>query len=362
LNLFRLFLGWSIRQYRAGWEVPFLTVKKTSSLTPAVNGEHVTFHWYGPRAPILIGDFNEWEASRDDQLKRVGKNHWALSRDFAPGSYLEYAYLLDGERQLDPLNPRTASTDFDSVNNYFYLAPGAPTPLARKMPQVPQGQIESYWVDASSLRSGARRKVYLYRPDAEGPFPLVIVYDGPQYLRRARLATQVDNLIDQRRIRPIAMAFLTNGAARREIEYACSDATLEFIMNAVLPLASQELDLLAADQANGAYGVMGASMGGLMALYTGVRLTHIFGHVLSQSGAFFPESVIHDLVDCRTSQGLKTWLDVGLYESLLEMNRDMQARLASRQYQVVFEQYPGGHNYTAWRNQVWRGLEYLFPQ
>lgn len=325
-----------------------------------MNGGHVTFDWYGPRPPILIGDFNEWEPSRDYKLKRVASNHWALSLNFLPGAYLEYAFELDGERQLDPLNPRKTRTDFDSVNNYFYLPPAAPTPLARKMPQVPRGLVRSYWLDASSLETGASRRVYLYRPNAAGPYPLVVVYDGAQYLRRARLATQVDNLIAQQRIRPVAMAFLTNGGARREIEYACSDATLDFILNSVFPLASQELDVLSAEQSNGAYGVIGASMGGLMALYTGVRLHHIFGRVLSQSGAFLPESVIHDVVDCRASPALKIWLDVGQYESLLEMNQDMHTRLVDRHCQVTFEQYPAGHNYTAWRNQVWRGLEYLY--
>jgi enterochelin esterase-like enzyme len=338
-----------------------LTVKRNSPSNPVVEGDHVTFHWYGPRAPFLIGDFNEWEPSRDYKLKRFGPNHWALSLDFLPGSYLEYAFLLDKERQLDSLNPRTVRTDFDSTNNYFYLPPGAPIRLIRKMPQVPRGQVRGYWLDASPLDAGARRKVYLYRPDSTGPYPLLVVYDGLQYLRRARLAIQVDNLIAQHRIRPIAMAFLANAAARREIEYACSDATLEFILNSVFHLASQELDLIAPDESNGAYGVMGASMGGLMALYTGVRLVHIFGRVLSQSGAFLPGSVIHELVDCRASQALKIWLDVGQYESLLEMNLDMQARLANKQCQVAFEQFPGGHNYTAWRNQVGRGLEYLFP-
>jgi enterochelin esterase-like enzyme len=338
-----------------------LTVKRNSFSSPVVEGERVTFHWYGPRAPILIGDFNEWEPSPGYKLKRIGPNHWALGLDFLPGSYLEYAFFIGKERQLDPLNRQTVHTDFDSMNNYFYLPPGAATGLVRKRPQVPHGQVRGFWLDASPLEAGARRKVYLYRPNATGPYPLVVVYDGLQYLRRARLAIQVDNLIAQGRIHPIAMAFLANGEARREVEYACSDATLDFILNAVFPLARRELDLIAPDQANGAYGVLGASMGGLMALYTGVRLVHIFGRVLSQSGAFLPGSVIHELVDCRASQMLKIWLDVGQYESLLELNRDMQTRLAKLHCQVAYEQFPGGHNYTAWRNQVGRGLEYLFP-
>jgi enterochelin esterase-like enzyme len=336
-------------------------VKKIISSSPVVKGEHVTFHWYGPRPPFLIGDFNEWEPLRDYKLKRFVPNHWALSLDFLPGSYLEYAFLLRNERQLDPLNPRTVPTDFDSINNYFYLPPGAPTRLTRKMLQVPQGRVRSYWLDASPLESGARRKVYLYRPAATGPYPLLVVYDGVQYLQRARLAVQVDNLIAQGRIRPIAMAFLANGAERREVEYACSDATLEFVLNSVFPLASRELDIVAPDNSNASYGVLGASMGGLMALYTGVRLDRIFGKVLSQSGAFFPGSVIHELVDCRAPQDLKIWLDVGQYESLLEMNQEMHARLVDQHCQVAFERFPGGHNYTAWRNQVSHGLEYLFP-
>lgn len=343
------------------WRLSFLVVERNSPSNPVVEGQCVTFHWYGSRAPILIGDFNEWEPSRDYKLKLVGTNHWALSLDFLPGSYLEYVFLLGKERQLDPLNRRTVHTDFDLLNNYFYLPPAAPTELIRKMPQVPNGHVRGYWLDASPLEAGARRKVYLYRPNAAGPYPLVVVYDGLQYLRRARLAIQVDNLIARRRIRPIAMAFLANGAARREIEYACSDATLEFVLNSVFPLARQELDLITPDKSAGSYGVLGASMGGLMALYTGIRLFHVFGRVLSQSGAFLPGSVIHELVDCRDIQTLKIWLVVGQYESLLELNRNMRSRLANLHCQVEFEQFPSGHNYTSWRNQVGRGLEYLFP-
>ena len=63
---------------------------------------------------------------------------------------------------------------------------------------------------------------------------------------------------------------------------ACGESTLLFVAAQVLPLARAHLNLLDPAKHPGAYGVLGASMGGLMALYTGLRLPRIFGHVLSQ--------------------------------------------------------------------------------
>jgi enterochelin esterase family protein len=37
------------------------------------------------------------------------------------------------------------------------------------------------------------------------------------------------------------------------------------------------------------------------------------------------------------------------------------AKLLTRKgYEVTYREYNGGHNYPAWRDDVWRGLETLF--
>jgi enterochelin esterase family protein len=38
----------------------------------------------------------------------------------------------------------------------------------------------------------------------------------------------------------------------------------------------------------------------------------------------------------------------------------MYALLQERMYNVAYREYSGGHNYTAWRDDVWRGLEKSF--
>lgn len=104
-------------------------------------------------------------------------------------------------------------------------------------------------------------------------------------------------------------------------------------------------------------------MGGLMALFVGLRLPHIFGKVLSQSGAFemdWYETVVLDLVRHGPLRPLQIWMDVGRLEGLLEPNRAMHALLAEKGYDVTCREFSGGHNYTSWRNDLWRGLEALF--
>jgi enterochelin esterase family protein len=89
----------------------------------------------------------------------------------------------------------------------------------------------------------------------------------------------------------------------------------------------------------------------------------VFGKVLSQSGAFslFEQgSIVYDLVNCRERLPLDIWMDAGKYEWLLGTNQRMHELLKTKANKVEYREYNGGHNYTSWQNEVWRGLEYLF--
>jgi enterochelin esterase family protein len=131
----------------------------------------------------------------------------------------------------------------------------------------------------------------------------------------------------------------------------------------VLPLAKEQLDLVDIGSNPGAYGILGASMGGLQALYTGLRVPHIFGQVLSQSGAFTMmghDYVLWDLIRLGPVPPLRIWMDVGRFEWLLDCNRRMKELLVEKSCQVAYREFNAGHNFPAWSNDVWRGLEVLF--
>jgi enterochelin esterase family protein len=219
-------------------------------------------------------------------------------------------------------------------------------------------------VPTGFLREGDTRTIHLYRPPVKEPVPLLVVYDGRDYLRRGKLPIIVDNLIAGKQIQPIAMAFLPNAGRWRSVEYACSEVTLLWLKQVILPLAGDQLNLLDVKKYPGAYGVLGASAGGLMSLYTGLRMPDIFGKVLSQSGVSALDG--HDFatvefVKHQHARQIQVWMDVGKLEYLLEDNRRMSGLMRENGYDVLYREFSGGHNYTAWRDDVWHGLEAMFP-
>ena len=250
-------------------------------------------------------------------------------------------------------------------NNFFYMLETMPSPFAMRRADISGGTLTSHNVETKWLRDDYEREIYLYRPPVNEPVPLLVVYDGQDYLQRGKLAVIVDNLIGEKHIQRLAMAFLPSASRWRSLEYACSDGTILWLDQIILPLAHEKLNLLDIRKHPGAYGVLGASLGGTISLYTGLRMPDVFGKVLIQSGAFMIESrdfAVVDLVKHQHAQDLNIWMDVGKLEYLLEDNRDMHLLLKEKKYKVTYREYTGGHNFTAWRDDVWRGLEEIFPK
>jgi enterochelin esterase-like enzyme len=333
---------------------------------PLVDGETATFIWAGDHAPRLVGDFNFWGGrSGPAELSRIGSDVWIHTQRLPRDAYIEYAYMFGDARVLDPLNSRGSRNGIGEYNQFFTMPDFAPAPVGALAQGASRGTLTRHMLDGGHLVVGGQRQIHLYRPAAPGPYPLLLVWDGQDYLKLARLTRIVDHLIAEKRIRPIALAMPEHGRQARFVEYNCSESTLSFVVRHVLPLAYERLELLDVGQQPGAYGVLGASMGGLMALYTGLRVPQVFGKVLSQSGSFELGQMgngplIGNLVEYLEPQPIRVWMDVGRYEWLLDSNRRMHDRLVRRGYQVSYREYSAAHNYNAWRSDVVRGLEELF--
>lgn len=335
--------------------------------TPLIDGDRAIFLWRGRRPPQLIGDFMHWGREGQPALSPapLGPGLWACTLELPVDAYIEYAWIQAGRRVPDPFNPRRTVNGFGEFNHFFYMPGAAPSPWAQRDRRVPAGTLTREVLPAGLLQVRGRRVVHFYQPPTADPAPLLVVLDGQDYLRRLRLPQLLDNLIAQRRVRPLALALVDHGgAAARLLEYACSEATLAFLLYRVLPAARARLNLLDPAEAPGAFGVLGASLGGLMALYCGLRMPQIFGRVLSQSGAFIVEGhpfVVWDLIRYEPQLPLRAWLDVGRFEWLVDGNRQMHQLLQAKAAGVDYHEFNGGHNFTAWRDDLPRGLAALFP-
>lgn len=338
-----------------------LLARARLSGTPLVDDGAATFVWEGDEAPQLIGDFNGWGRRPPKTALEEAEPHvWAATLSFPSDAYLEYSYRLGEGRVDDPLNPRLTPNGVGGYHNWFAMPGFRETPLTEERPEVERGTVVALEVECGVVAVGETRIVHLYRPPVEAACPLLFVLDGQDYLERGRLVTIVDILIAERRIRPINMALVDHGGQARFLEYNCSDATLGFL-DRIQKSAREHLDLLEDATLTG---VLGASMGGLMALYAALRAPAYVGRALSQSGSFGPpapdfESVIYEVA--RHAQARPAiWMDVGRYEALLESNRNMHGVLVERGHNVTLREFHGGHNYVSWRNDVWRGLEALY--
>jgi enterochelin esterase family protein len=340
---------------------------------PVIDMDQAVFIWEGESTPYLVGDFNQWDGNFM-RFKRVSpklipdskKSIWSCTLTLPRDAYVEYA-LYDPVSQsnfLDPLNKKSVSDGLGNRNNFFYMPETMPSPFPVRRADVTPGALTKHTVSTGMLREDYERTIYLYRPPVKEPVPLLVVYDGKDYLQRAKLNVIVDNLIAERRIQPIAMAFLPAGGRWRYVEYFCSDATLHWVEQIVLPLTREKLKLIDIEKHPGSYGVLGSSAGAIMSLYTGLRMPDIFGKVMSQSGVSAWDGrdwATVDLIKHKHAHNINIWMDVGALDFLLEDNRRMKSLLTENSYNFTYRECSGAHNYTSWRNDIWRGLEVIFP-
>ncbi|MDL1900634.1 esterase family protein [Anaerolineae bacterium CFX9] len=335
--------------------------------TPLIDGDQVTFVWHGDgKPPLLAGDWTNWNEPEAIHLTETEPGVWTHTTSFRRDAYLEYAFFhafgsepdTRDERAADPFNRRPPVWNGIRDYNYTLHMPDyMPTDLTQRRRSVPRGALTRHM-----LPYPARRTVWLYQPPVEAPVPLIVVWDGTDYARRARLPIIVDNLIEQKRIQPVALAMIHHGGRTRMMEYFASEWTTLIMSEFLMPFAASHLNLIDVKQHPGSYGVLGASMGGLMALFTGLTLPHIFGRVISQSGAFDfqyggrTEQVLYEMIRHFPRADIRIWQDVGLYEWLLNGNRRMQRALLDRGYPVTYREFAGGHNYAMWADMLGEAL------
>ncbi len=230
---------------------------------------------------------------------------------------------------------------------------------------VLNGKVD--WHTLTSEILGNERRIWVYTPpgyDKEGAaYPLLVAFDGGASLTNKPIHQTIENLIAERRIRPMVAVFVDNSTSTsRNDELPCSELFATFLETELIPWVRERCHV-SSDPAD-AY-VTGVKDGGLAAMWMGFRLPHLFGNVIAQApslwwgpgfdmravgGAARPLRTMAGLIDqyeASPKLPLRIWQEIGLMEPddrMIEPNRRMKAVLEAKGYDLTYRETAGGHD------------------
>jgi enterochelin esterase family protein len=302
-----------------------------------------------------------------------GSDIWFLIQEVPEGSRIEYKLMVveRGKRHsiLDPLNPHKSENPTGSIS--VLHAKGYEYPdWAVLDPEAREGTIEDIALESDVF--GEERLFHVYLPARfrkTRRYPLLIAYDGPDYLRYASFKTVLDNLIYRLEIAPMVVALCSTTEWTKE--KADDPRRGRFIAEELLPEMEARYPI---DTRPSHRGLMGASYGAIGALGTAWRYPGVFNRLMLQSCSFaFPDTPEYERVsavdpvvelvstfpDERPTE--RAFLSCGVYESRIHENRSLLNVLKDIKVNVRYVEPKDGHNWGNWRDLLREGLSWLFP-
>jgi enterochelin esterase family protein len=342
--------------------------------SPLVEGSTITFLYRGHADEVLLRHFIYGLSTAQEFRQLRGTTLWYCSLEVPPGSRIEYKIeVVEGRnRRLirDPLNPHTARDPF-GANSVCHGAGYEVPEWTHHDPEARPGTLEDLTVPGGAL--GAARPVKLWLPPRMRPtrrYPLLVVFDGLDYLKYASMATVLENLVYRNEIAPMVVAFCQS--PDRMVEYAADPRHARWVVEDLIPLLEHRFPLREARER----ALMGASLGAVASLHAAWLHQGSIGRLLLQSGSFAFTDIgrevrspvlepVREFINAfRTNPGKparRLFVSCGVYERLIYENRSLVPVLQRTGMQVRYEEARDGHNWENWRDRLRDGLTWLFP-
>lgn len=340
----------------------------SSSLYPQILPNHrVIFRVKAPEATKMQVDLG-----RKYDMVKDAAGTWTVTTDSIGEGFHYYSLLVNGVAVADP-----GSESFYGMGR---MASGIEIPFAGggyyALRDVPHGDVRIKRYHSKVTNSW--RQFYVYTPpgydaNASESYPvLYILHGGGEdergWAMQGKTDLILDNLIAAGKAKPMLVvmpsanvggnAFDESGLKRFEAEL--KDVLMPFVEKAYRVKPGSQNRALA-----------GLSMGGLHTLYTGIKNTNLFSALgVFSSGWIHPaQAKVADAQYAFMKENAASinknlsqfWIAMGGKEDIAWKNcQVMMERLKELGIKHSYSEYPGGHTWPVWRNNLYNFAPLLF--
>jgi enterochelin esterase-like enzyme len=348
---------------------PAATNTRTAKYPQILPDNRVLFRLKAPDAQKIQIDLG-----RKYDMARDTGGYWQVITDSIGEGFHYYSLLIDGVALADP-----ASETFYGMGR---MASGIEIPFREgdyyAMKDVPHGEvrIKRYYSNVTN----SWRRSYIYTPpgydqNTNQKYPvLYLLHGGGEDERgwstQGRTDLILDNLIAEKKANPMMVVMMDGNFGGGGIG-GFGEQTLRMFENElkqnVIPMV--ESNYRAATDAN-SRALAGLSMGGLQTLYAGIKNTDMFAYLgVFSSGWFAQQPALskpwYELMQSNTAKinsNLKSfWIAMGGKEDIAyNNNKVMMGRFDEMGIKYVYSEYPGGHTWPVWRNNLYQFSQVIF--
>jgi enterochelin esterase-like enzyme len=348
---------------------PASTNVRSAKYPQILPDNRVTFRIKAPDAQKVQIDLGKkYDMTKD------AEGFWSVTTDTISEGIHYYSLLIDGVALADP-----ASETFYGMGR---MASGIEIPSKRgdyyALRDVPHGEVRMRRYYSTVFNEW--RRFYIYTPaeydlTADKKFPVLYLLHGGGEDERG-WSTQgktdliLDNLIADGKAKPMLVVMMDGNTGGGGIG-SFGERALQMFENelkqVVIPFVEKNYR---ADASPVARALAGLSMGGLQTLHAGVRNNALFSYLGVFSSGWFannttlsgPQYAFMKENATAINNNVKLfWVAMGGKEDIAYENcKAMLKRFDEMGIRYQYSEYPGGHTWPVWRNNLYRFAPLLF--
>jgi enterochelin esterase-like enzyme len=310
-------------------------------------------------------------AKKYDMVKN-SEGIWEVTTDSLTEGFHYYSLLVDGLALVDP-----ASETFYGMGR---MASGIEVPFkgdgyyAEK--DVPHGEIciKRYF----STVFNSWRQFYIYKPagydiNINEKYPVLYILHGGGEDERG-WATQgktdliLDNLIAANKAKPMLIVMPDGNVTGQGFGENTLRMFERELKQSIIPFVEKNYR---AETGSKSQALAGLSMGGIQTLYVGINNTELFSYLgVFSSGWIMPAqndlaNKQYDFMKTNNDKIKKNlnllWIGVGGKEDIAYNNcQALLKKLDELNVKYIYSEYPGGHTWPVWRNNLYNFAQLLF--